>query len=283
MQRIVSNYNHILEVDPNDLIGREIIKNGIYDQYDVALMVEILKSIKPDLSLDIGANIGNHCLVISDYSEKVLAFEPSPKTFNKLKNNVNLNNVNNITVFMLGLSAKESQGCLYIDDVNAGASSLLKKCGSEVKTIDVRLVNGDCFIDENKGFSKIDFVKIDVEGHEAEVIKGIKQTILKDKPLIILEWNNDVVRHQFKQDHIFETIFPDYKVFGVVSNVDKKIWRKRKFGQIIRRFKKRFTPKRSCLTDFDFNSDYGNIVLIPDRYQHYIKTWPVLSLSIPPK
>jgi FkbM family methyltransferase len=135
------------------------------------------------IALDVGANIGTHSVVLSKYYKKVFAFEPL--FYELLEKNLELNNINNVDVLPFGLSDKKSKSFIKRDNVNPGASYIDSENGSE--SIDLNSLDNLAF--ENP----ICFMKIDVEGHELEVINGAKNTILKNKPVIIIEIKNKKV------------------------------------------------------------------------------------------
>ena len=88
---IVTSSNKSLVVFEGDSITNEIQKKGEYDARALASIKEILSLIKPNISLDIGANIGNHSVIISDYTDKLYCFEPIPFIFDALESNIEKN------------------------------------------------------------------------------------------------------------------------------------------------------------------------------------------------
>lgn len=128
--------------------------------------------------LDIGANIGNHCLMFREYfpSSKILSFEPSQLNWEVLQKNVSHDN--NIDSFKLALSDKVSILKINNDfqEFNSGASSISDK-GESVISITL----------DSLELEDVEFIKIDVEGWEPYVIKGALKTIEKCNPFIWLE------------------------------------------------------------------------------------------------
>lgn len=149
------------------------------------------KEIKiiPDLlvnccrAIDIGANIGVWSYWLSKYSKQVESFEPNPKIFNVLKN-IKIKNVN---AYNIALSNRSGVADLLVPKgskgfSNQGASLSNIKVGGEHKSVSVI---SKCLDDYN--FSNVSFIKIDVEGHEHEVIEGATATINKFKPTMVIE------------------------------------------------------------------------------------------------
>ena len=149
------------------------------------------KEIKiiPDLlvncnrAIDIGANVGVWSYWLSKYAKKVESFEPNPKIFNVLKN-IKIKNVN---TYNIALSNKSGSVDLLIPKgskgfSNQGASLSPIKVQGEHKSISIE---AKCLDEYN--FLDVNFIKIDVEGHEHEVIEGAKETIKKCKPTMVIE------------------------------------------------------------------------------------------------
>ena len=142
-------------------------------------MEHFSKHINPTgVILDIGANIGNHCLMFRKYypSSKKLAFEPLQYNWEVLQKNVSTQP--NIDTFKVSLSDK--LGILKINndfqDFNSGAASVSDRGESVV-----------CIPLDYLELEDISFMKIDVEGWEPYVIRGAIRTIEKNKPAIWLE------------------------------------------------------------------------------------------------
>jgi FkbM family methyltransferase len=141
----------------------------------------LVKNIKEgDVVFDVGANVGVHTVLMAKLvGEKgeVVSFEPEAETFNSLKKNISINELDNVITFPLALSDSRSEKNIYFTG-NTGGFSLRDNSGS-LKGSGVKLIPGDELIkEENLPIPNI--VKIDVEGFEYEVIKGLSKT-LKDK------------------------------------------------------------------------------------------------------
>ena len=138
--------------------------------------------------LDIGANIGYNSLMFSDYGP-VCAFEP---IFHKL---VTLNVENNklkhpITVVPNALSDKKETVDMYLPNMvektglrNYGGTSMYKTSGSDEKT----KTEVECFKLDDFYSGVPSIIKIDVEGHELQVLRGAESIIKKYMPMILVE------------------------------------------------------------------------------------------------
>ena len=197
----------------------ELVSNGIYDIYVISDDEYIGPSIarghewdgfmrrdvrmlhKPGTDIiDIGANIGYNTLLFSDYGP-VLSFEP---LYGEL---VELNVKNNILrypvqVIPCALSDEKSITKIYIPSrgcqsnvINYGGTSFHHQDEMRGEGVDVHCERLD---DIYTGVPS--FIKIDVEGHELQVLKGASETIKKHKPAILIEIHNfseDSETHQY--------------------------------------------------------------------------------------
>ena len=155
------------------------------------LVEKFLPRLKDKNTLwDIGANIGFYSILAAkemSSKSKVIAFEPEKDTFNLLKKNIELNQVKNITAYEFALGDTKGKQLIYSSDTpNFGAHSfvqrtdfLLKKQGTEIK-----IKTADSLIEESK-VDIPDVIKIDVEGAEILVLRGMKK-LLKNPDLKII-------------------------------------------------------------------------------------------------
>jgi FkbM family methyltransferase len=114
---------------------------------------------------------------------RILSFEPTEEYRNILKLNIETNNIKNVSVYDFGLSDKEWEAEIGIGDSSA---TMHWVGGTPQKTEKIVLKPLDNII-ESLNLEKIDFIKIDVDGHEPAFLKGAWNTIERYKPTILLE------------------------------------------------------------------------------------------------
>lgn len=159
--------------------------------YEPNLKIHFKRLIKEnDTVLDIGANIGFHTLYFAELTGvngKIIAFEPIPINFAALENNISLNNFPQIVSVNKAMGNTNSQMNVHVDKQtqNPGAFSLFEH---GVKNTIIECVKGDDYLRENNT-KKVDFIKLDVEGFELEVLKGLAETIKQSNPIIIFEYD----------------------------------------------------------------------------------------------
>tara|TARA_Y100000992_G_C21240471_1_gene480452 strand:- start:635 stop:1390 length:756 start_codon:yes stop_codon:yes gene_type:complete len=168
------------------------IKNN--DEYEIKLVKDFIK--KGTDSLDIGVYRGVYSYEMSKYSKIVHSFEPNPIIFNDLKKNLK-KIIPNMNLYNFALSNKNENLSLKVPIRNSNVS---KENYEEYYKMGKASIHDNNIFDEYEKFKinskKIDdlkfdnlisFIKIDVEGHEEQVIDGAIQTIKKHKPIMLVE------------------------------------------------------------------------------------------------
>lgn len=142
---------------------------------------------KGDTVLDIGANIGYYVLVESQLvgeSGRVYAVEPVSSTFELLKENVSLNNFNNVSMFRLAFGGKDAESEIYVcAEPNLCAIKREAVGGKILGKEKVYMETVDNFL---KDKSPPSLIRMDVEGYEYEIFKGMAKT-LKGNARILVE------------------------------------------------------------------------------------------------
>ena len=150
-----------------------------------ALITETPKAI----FMDIGANVGHHSIFLSKFASQVLAFEPYPKVNMQFKQQIAHNNISNIQIFETGLSDRRETLNYYAPTGNnEGIGSFDESSIGKGNTSygKLELQEGDQVI-ESDSWKDIKLIKIDVEGFEKKVIKGLTRTIEEERPVIVCE------------------------------------------------------------------------------------------------
>lgn len=144
---------------------------------------------------DIGGHIGFLTLFFArsvGNTGKVITFEPNPESCAKLQENVRLNNFVNVEIKGIGLGKKREKRALAVRREEPATGSMKENIQSKIlkekwtKTFQVEIDSLDSQIELNS-LPKPDFVKIDVEGMEFDVLCGMSETINKCKPSLFIE------------------------------------------------------------------------------------------------
>jgi FkbM family methyltransferase len=157
--------------------------------------------LKPgDIFVDVGANIGLFTLIASRLvgaGGKVVAFEPSAKTFDRLAGNVELNRMNNVQCFQMALSDRSGriQMNSSLDGYDAWNSMAPPHAGSAFATETVSAVTWDDFAGEHHLRGCVTMMKIDVEGWENHVLSGgIEAFSRPDAPVLQVEFTDQAAQ-----------------------------------------------------------------------------------------
>ncbi len=146
-----------------------------------------------DIVVDIGAHIGYFTLFAAKRSKdgKVFAFEPSKKSFSLFKKNIKINNYKNIISEEIAIAKIKGKQILYLDKNNEISNTIYKQQESldekEINTITLQNIF------EKYKIEKIDFLKMDCEGAEFEIVMNTPSIILDKIQKISMEIHEEIV------------------------------------------------------------------------------------------
>jgi FkbM family methyltransferase len=152
-----------------------------------------------DLVLDIGANIGYITVwlagLVGDRG-RVYSFEPIPETYKYLEHNVRKLRYNNIITFQCAASSQSGDAVMEIPQDMSGSENFYQSRIVDVngnrggrRVVTVSKCRADDIFKDN--MESISFIKIDVEGHELDVIQGAEGLISRSKPSMLIEVGGD--------------------------------------------------------------------------------------------
>jgi len=160
----------------DEMAIREVFKDLVYEGVKTPSLGDIV--------VDAGAHIGAFTVKASlqiGTIGKVYAFEPEPENFSFLQTNTK--GLNNVEIFQLALWSSEDNRTLYKTPTHTvGHSFYYQKDWGNVPSLVVRTVELDKIVKQ-----RVDFLKIDVEGSELEVLKGSTKILKTSKPFIAME------------------------------------------------------------------------------------------------
>lgn len=165
------------------ILGSSLRIYGEYSEDEVLMYDAFLKST--DVAIEVGANIGALTVPLARRCKKVFAFEPQPESYNLLCSNLSCNGIKNVDFFPYAIGAND-------DVVNIPSLEEIQTIGGDYCGAEVG--SGSCTVEQrsldNITFSsKINFIKLDCEGMELEVLQGAEKLIKRDWPLLYIENN----------------------------------------------------------------------------------------------
>lgn len=192
MQTISTRAGFRMELDLSDWIPQDIYLTGDFETSTSAIAEALIQP--GDTVVDIGANIGYFSLLFSKFvgrSGKVLSFEPAPEIVKKLNRNLELNAADNVSVSQLALSDSDGTAKFFPGpNYNTGLSSLRESDQSRA-WFNVELSRFDKIAAD---WSRITLVKIDVEGAELKVLRGMQHFLQSKQPYLLLEVTDSFLR-----------------------------------------------------------------------------------------
>ena len=211
-----------LKVDPLSNHDLEMyhmwMNNEIYEPNDLPFLLEIMKH---SFNLaEIGANNGYYTILgAKKVKGTVHAFEPDKYSYFRLIENIKLNGIANVKTYNIALSDSEGEMTFYRSDLEDGFNTLIPMVGA----ISSNKVKVDT-LDNVLGDANVDFITMDVEGYEEEVLKGGSEH-LKDSPIVFFEFNRDLLTMRKKHPNILLSCLQRYGYKIYLSTIEGKLRR----------------------------------------------------------
>ena len=203
----------LVTYEPSTDIGGKLYMGESFEKDELTIAGQYIK--RDSTILDISANIGLHSLGFSAMAKDglVIAFEPQPKTFRTLEKNIIQNNIKNIIPLNLAIAQSPRIAEFYVmaDDAYSSLIDTGRKKLSE--TIKVLCTSVDGVL----GGVKVDFVKIDVEGLELNVLQSMSGQIQKHHPVIFCEIYKGKIDSNNPHDTINYLRDFGYQVYRVID------------------------------------------------------------------
>lgn len=196
----------IITISENDLLTKILKVKGEYEPSVKAAARHVLEKNKKGICLDIGAHVGYFSLTMAKIYPEIFfkSFEPQKYIFNILNQNIENNKLKNIETYNVALGDLNEIKTLTVPDYQREVNTMAFSCDPEVRInkYEVKTFSHDEEIRfqkcDNYNFKEIALIKIDVEGFEDKVIKGMELTIEKNQnpPIIFETW----LRKSFYKD-----------------------------------------------------------------------------------
>jgi FkbM family methyltransferase len=151
--------------------------------------------------LDVGANIGWTVLNLARIAKhgKVLGFEPDPYNFDRCRENITLNNFENVNVFPVGLGNKNDRVNMEVrTPSNRGGNRIAPSNSQDARPVDIVKLDDFAPVKELGG---VDLIKMDVEGYELNALRGAEQLLRKYKPILFIELDDNNLKDQGDSAH----------------------------------------------------------------------------------
>jgi FkbM family methyltransferase len=171
-------------------LARSIALQGPWEPWETELLRERLRP--GGCIVDGGANVGHYTLIAAQAAGpggRVIAFEPAPEPYAALLANVALNALANVTPVRAALAGRDGALPLHLDAANAGGHSL---CAANLvahgATLEVQAVRLDAWLAAHPQPASVALVKLDLQGAEVAALTGARETLRRERPLLIVEY-----------------------------------------------------------------------------------------------
>jgi len=199
------------DLNPHDAVDRDLFLYGEKEPEDFELISRMLKP--GDTILDIGANFGFYGLSLAKVlgpQTEVHAFEPHPQTYGRLSSHIALNGTPNVHAHPVGLSDTVDMFEIRFEPQNTGGAYLTLPTEPTDTRWLVNVTTLDRFVQEHK-LTRIDFVKVDIEGHEYRFLKGARATLSHLLPPMMMEFSS---HHLARAGHTIQEVLDELRAIG---------------------------------------------------------------------
>lgn len=164
---------------------------------------------------DVGANIGQHALFMSRVATQVHAFEPYPPVSEQLEAHLIRNRIDNVCLHKLGLGDEDGTLPFFAPSgSNTGVGSFDADSQQRGNTPagQLRIARGDAYLTD-LALTRLDLMKIDVEGFERKVLAGLRDTLQRFRPVLVIEVSYGQALSFRSREQFLEHLPADYQVY----------------------------------------------------------------------
>jgi FkbM family methyltransferase len=176
--------------DVSSFIDRQVYLFGNYESDPIAAFLSLIPANRRRVILDIGANVGTHSLAFAHAFTKIHAFEPNRSLWASFERNVSINGFANVTLHKLGLADRNGELKLYLiakNNFGLGTFSTIEQYDLPLEEAgSSTVVIGDEYL-LSRNITDIDAIKLDVQGFEQEVLRGLAKTLANERPFVWFE------------------------------------------------------------------------------------------------
>lgn len=194
--KVINNFGAFAG-DLSSYIDRQIYLYGDYEAEYLRELQRFLPLARRRTVLDVGANIGTHSVPFARDFAEVHAFEPNPALWPNFERQLALNNLTNVRLHKVGLGESNETLPFFLtehDNLGLGTADPDQAYDVQLRQVGtIHVVNGDTHLAAN-GIGAIDFVKIDVQGLEMQVLRGLDATLAKFQPYVWMEVNDQTLK-----------------------------------------------------------------------------------------
>ena len=193
-----------VELEASDRIVSERLDKGIpFEPDTLRVFAQVVK--RGSTFLDIGCYSGLFSIAAAKLGATPFAFEPMEENRRQIEINMKRNQVD-FTVYPVAVSSKGGKGELaYNPKVKLTAGASLDRKSGPKRSVDLVTIDG-------YGFRNVSCIKIDIEGHEPQALRGMRETLKRERPWLIVEANDGV-----HQEMVLEELGHGYELEDIID------------------------------------------------------------------
>lgn len=199
-------------------IYREVFVDKYYDYPEL--------STKDPVIFDIGANTGFFAIRMKQLypSSVIYCFEPFPSNFKQLSTNIELSNFKDVNLLPIGVGGASRKEKLFIHKNNIGGHSIIQSETNNDQFVEIELISLKQIF-KNQGISRCDFLKMDCEGAEGEIIKSLDTDLAASIDKIIFEPTPTVYDFEEIKNHLRSLGFSIVDQRGLCVAINQNVTR----------------------------------------------------------
>jgi FkbM family methyltransferase len=167
-----------------DVVDEMVLTQGSYETHVLFFLRDTMAKLNPSggVFVDVGANTGQHSMFMSRYAKALHSFEPFPPVLVRFRRMLEINKITNVIVHPVGLGSEAAR--LPFDDRELSFSL---GAGNKARpTLELEIVPGDVAL-RRAGVDHVDLIKMDIEGYENQALRGLGNTLRRDRPVVVFE------------------------------------------------------------------------------------------------
>lgn len=219
MNSPIGKYELYGRTDDNSIIGAISQNKGNYEPSILKCITRYCET--QSVIIDIGANIGALTVFFSKIANEgqVISIEPGSENFRYLNKNIEHNACDNVKALNFGIANYNGKAIFnYVPSVAAcsfiSTSGVKEGCQEEVQMLTLDQLLYDIHL------SRIDLIKLDVEGGELDALKGARTTIETFNPKLLIEWNPATMKRFYDTsgEELYEFISRQWKEISLIKS-----------------------------------------------------------------
>ena len=203
--------------DLRSLIDAEVFYFGGYELTSLALLRGLARRMANPVFADIGANVGHHTLFMSRFASAVHCFEPYEPLQSLIREKIEVNGLADVHLHPVGLGERDEELTFSASTTaNKGTGSFVPTHNATNRPVGKLAVRrGDTYFAAHGIVGANQLWKIDVEGFERFVLRGLRETLQTVRPLVLMEYSGTTAS-QFPEGETLSVLLPEnYEIHSI--------------------------------------------------------------------